>query len=97
MFAEAAQDTFTVIQSATEELQAMKPTEATPTRKMNKHLKLKLFNGDNDHSAKSTPTTKKRNVPNNRLRSRNAVVDAWLSEEDDGGDAYADLEDFLVF
>ena len=30
-----------------------------------------------------------------RLRSRNHVIDNWLNEED-GSDAYADLEDFLV-
>lgn len=30
-----------------------------------------------------------------RLRSRNKVVDQWLQDEG-GGDAYADLEDFLV-
>jgi hypothetical protein len=30
-----------------------------------------------------------------RLRSRNRVIDDWLGEED-GSDAYADLEDFLV-
>ena len=30
-----------------------------------------------------------------RLRSRNSVIDAWLHEED-GTDAYADLEGFLV-
>lgn len=30
-----------------------------------------------------------------RLRSRNRVVDCWLDEED-GSDAFADLEDFLV-
>ena len=30
-----------------------------------------------------------------RLRSRNRVVDDWLGDED-GSDAYADLEDFLV-
>ena len=30
-----------------------------------------------------------------RLRSRNRVVDSWLDEED-GSDAFADLEDFLV-
>jgi hypothetical protein len=31
-----------------------------------------------------------------RLRSRNSVIDEWL-EHEDGADAYADLEDFLVF
>jgi len=36
----------------------------------------------------SRPVTK-------RLRSRNSVIDAWLHEED-GTDAYADLEGFLV-
>lgn len=36
----------------------------------------------------SRPATK-------RLRSRNSVIDAWLLEED-GADAYADLEGFLV-
>lgn len=36
----------------------------------------------------SRPATK-------RLRSRNSVIDAWLHEED-GTDAYADLEGFLV-
>lgn len=30
-----------------------------------------------------------------RLRSRNSVIDDWL-EQEDGADAYADLEDFLV-
>jgi hypothetical protein len=30
-----------------------------------------------------------------RLRSRNKVIDHWLGDED-GSDAYADLEDFLV-
>lgn len=30
-----------------------------------------------------------------RLRSRNVVVDRWL-EEEDGSDAYADLEDFIA-
>lgn len=33
---------------------------------------------------------------NKRIRSRNRVVDAWLGEEEGYGDAYADLEDFLV-
>jgi hypothetical protein len=31
-----------------------------------------------------------------RLRSRNHVVDDWL-EQEDGGDTFADLEDFLVY
>jgi hypothetical protein len=31
-----------------------------------------------------------------RLRSRNEVVDDWL-EQEDGHDAFADLEDFLVY
>lgn len=31
----------------------------------------------------------------NRLRSRNNIVDSWLSDEE-GSDAYEDLEDFLV-
>lgn len=30
-----------------------------------------------------------------RLRSRNTVVDKWLADED-GSDAYADLEDFIM-
>lgn len=30
-----------------------------------------------------------------KVRSRNKVIDAWLCDED-GDDAYADLEDFLV-
>mmetsp|Transcript_10058 Transcript_10058/g.10537 ORF Transcript_10058/g.10537 Transcript_10058/m.10537 type:complete len:95 (+) Transcript_10058:2-286(+) len=30
-----------------------------------------------------------------RLRSRNNIIDEWL-EDEDGQDAYADLEDFLV-
>jgi hypothetical protein len=30
-----------------------------------------------------------------RLRSRNVVVDKWL-EDEEGSDAYADLEDFIV-
>ena len=30
-----------------------------------------------------------------RLRSRNKVIDSWLVDED-GSDAFADLEDFLV-
>ena len=30
-----------------------------------------------------------------RIHSRNRVIDDWLDEED-GSDAYADLEDFLV-
>lgn len=31
-----------------------------------------------------------------RLRSRNSVIDSWLDGENDGNDAFADLEDFLV-
>ena len=30
-----------------------------------------------------------------KLRSRNHVIDNWLDDED-GSDAFADLEDFLV-
>ena len=30
-----------------------------------------------------------------RLRSRNAVVDEWLADED-GDDQFADLEEFIV-
>eukprot|EP00961_Rhodomonas_salina_P152423 2051636-Rhodomonas_salina.2 len=37
----------------------------------------------------------KRKRKGKRLRSRNAFVDAYL-EDEDGGDSYADLEDFIV-
>jgi hypothetical protein len=40
-------------------------------------------------------TSKGKSSRGKRLRSRNRVVDAWLGDED-GSDAYADLEDFLV-
>ena len=34
---------------------------------------------------------------NRRLRSRNSVIDRWLSSEKGGGtDSFADLEDFIV-
>jgi hypothetical protein len=38
----------------------------------------------------------KRRKKKQRLRSRNVVVDDWL-EQEDGHDAFADLEDFLVY
>lgn len=46
-----------------------------------------------DTFVEHNPMKKTRRGP--RLRSRNAIVDEWLADED-GDDIYADLENFLV-
>lgn len=63
---------------------------------------------DNDSTKSSSPKKRSRQTSpkkkaekafsrkkRNRLRSRNNIVDSWLSDEE-GSDAYEDLEDFLV-
>jgi hypothetical protein len=52
-------------------------------------------------SAAVGATRGRRHSRKRRLRSRNVVVDAWLGDDagladDDAGDTFADLEDFIV-
>ena len=51
-----------------------------------------LSNSDSESEVESIHTPKQKKT---RLRSRNRVIDQWLSYEA-GDDSYADLEDFLV-
>ena len=97
MFAESAQDTLGQIQAVNQTLNAMKPNKSTPTRKISKNIRLKLFETEDAAARTGEDTSKKRRKSSTILRSRNAVVDAWLNEEDEGMDTYADLEDFLVY
>lgn len=56
---------------------------ATPTKKQSRSAKA--------HMLGVVPIVKKRKK---RLRSRHPCIDDWLRDED-GSDAYADLEDFI--
>lgn len=54
--------------------------------------KTRPSNSDSDSEVESVYAPKQKKT---RLRSRNRVIDQWLSYEV-GDDSYADLEDFLV-
>ena len=58
------------------------------------YVQLHCTTGKDTH-ADTIGTSRKRRMKKRRLRSRNSVIDEWL-EQEDGADAYADLEDFLV-
>ena len=64
------------------------------SKNINKGTKLKE-SGNGTEKKKKNEKKVNHSSKVKRLRSRNRVVDSWLDEED-GSDAFADLEDFLV-